>query len=202
MIQTPPESGEDTVVLEVHEYLPGLRGGQAARDLRVIAASLAEPGEQQAARPLTWQRVSQVVYRHWATGETFEFRETNMGYLQAIVSAVARGMSGQVIIPRALTGFEACRECAYRQLCWETGWETLPLVDPGTLGLAEQLRDVVRKFCARELRARDEQAAQHALEELELIQTALGRLLPDSIATTALVNEAKHELERVQHESP
>ncbi len=198
--QAPLEMGEGTVVVEVHEYLPliGRRMGLAARDLRVIAASLAQPCESEQRR-FSWQQVSQVIYRHWPTGETYEFRETNIGHLEAVLAAVARGMSGQVIVPRALTGYEDCRECAYRERCWDTGWETLPLVDAGALGLAEQLRTITQEM--RERIGNDGKAAQRVIEGLELIQEALIRFLPDSIASEALLREARHQLERIQHEA-
>lgn len=203
VIQAPPDAGRESVIMEVHEFLPvaGLRTSMAARDLRVIGASLALPSERSLGheqRSLSWQQVSQVVYRHWPTGEAFEFRETNSGHLRAVLSAVVRGMSGNVIIPRALTGYDDCRECAYREQCWDAGWEALPLVDPGTLGLAEQLRDFTREV--RVKIGSDGAAARHALEALEVIQSALARVLPDSFAAVAWLNEARHQLETSHRE--
>jgi hypothetical protein len=203
VIQAPPDAGAESVILEMHEFLPvpGLRTSIAARDLRVIAASLALPSERNLGhgqRSLSWQQVSQVVYRHWPTGEAFEFREANSGHLRAVLSAAVRGMAGQVIIPRALTGYVDCRDCAYREQCWDAGWETLPLVDPGTLGLAEQLRDITREV--REKLGGDGQAERRALEAFDAVEAALARILPDSFAAVALLNEAQHQLELNHHE--
>jgi hypothetical protein len=207
VLQAPPESETEAVIIEVHEYRPmaGRRTSLAARDLRVIAASLAQPCERSLGpkeRPLSWQQVSRVIFRNWTTGETFEYRETNTGYLHAVVSAVVRGITGQVIIPRALTGYNNCRDCAYHAQCWEAGWETLPLVDPGTLGLAEQLRDVARQVRDALRVGSDGHAAQRALEALDLMGTAITHLLPDTVATTALIGEVRHHLEMIQHEAP
>jgi hypothetical protein len=206
VIQAPPEPGKEAVIVEIHGYrpMPGLRMGIAARDLRVIAASLAQPCERSLGpeeHPLSWHHVSRVIYRYWATGEAFEFRETNAGYLRAIASAVVRGMTGQVIVPRALTGYDNCRDCAYHAQCWEAGWETLPLVDPGTLGLAEQLRDVARQVRDALRVGSDGHDAQRALEALDLMGAAITRLLPDTVVATALIGEVRHHLEMIQHEA-
>ncbi len=140
--QALPEAGERAVILEVHDFkkLPWATAGWAGRDLRVIAASLAQPVADTAAEQhVAWTRVDRVVYRNWPGNISFSIRETNVGHLLAVVAATARGMNSQVVIPRALTGYDDCRGCAYRTHCWGS-WETLTLIDPTTLGQAERSR--------------------------------------------------------------
>ncbi len=202
--QALPEAGEGAVILEVHDFqkLSWLTAGWAGRDLRVIAASLARSTPESLGRttqPLTWTRVDRVIYRNWPDSRSFTFRETNVGHLLAVVAAAARGMLSQVVIPRALTGYDGCRSCAYRTRCWsEGGWEVLPLIDPTELGQAEQLRTMQRKV--REAIAGNDQAAQHARQAIEIIEAELQFQHPDLLGLKAMLSEAKHTLEAVSHD--
>jgi len=139
------------VVLEVHDFeeLTWIRAGLAGRDLRVIAASLAQPmpSLDRSEGAVTWERVGQVSFRHWPTGQAFTFRETNSGHLAGLVAAIARGMRHHVVIPRAVTGYDDCRPCVYREHCWEgANWDTLPLIDEGMLGYASDLHNVTQRI--------------------------------------------------------
>jgi hypothetical protein len=142
VVRAPAEAGLGAAWIEVHQYQPraGMRLSAAARDLRVIATLLSRGSGD-----VAWESVAQVTYRYWPTGEAYTFREVNAGYLRAILSNVAGGMTAPIVIPRALSGYEHCRGCAYLDECWRTGWESLPLVDAGLLGQAEQLRDRQRE---------------------------------------------------------
>lgn len=121
VVQALPEAGEGAAVIEVHEFSrqAWARASLAGRNLRVLAAFLARPVDPEASG--AWRAVDRVVYRHWATGEAMEFRETSVGRLLAVVHAVARGMAGGVVIARALSGYETCRECGHRERCWGKG---------------------------------------------------------------------------------
>ena len=98
------ESADGAVIVEVYDFEPAprVRAGLAGRDLRVIAAALAQPSSGQTESVgLAWQRVDHVKFRHWPTGQTFTFRETNTGHLLALAAAIARGMRDHVVTPRA-----------------------------------------------------------------------------------------------------
>jgi len=202
--QALPEAGEGAVILEIHDFqkLLWLTAGWAGRDLRVIAASLARPSPDSLDRtgqPLTWTRVDRVIYRNWPGDKSFTFRETNVGHLLAVVAATVRGMNSQVIVPRALTGYDDCRLCAYRERCWsEGGWETLNLIDAAALGGAEQLRAIQRKV--REVVAGNDQAAQRARQAIEIIEAELQSRQPDILGQAAVLSEAKHTLEATTHD--
>ncbi len=202
-----PPSETDGVILEIHDFRsrPGLgadtgRPGAnlAARDLRVIAALLAEPyspaegaGEGGGVR---WRAVSGVVYRHLPSGEAFLIREVSPGRLLAVVSAAARTMRSQVVIPRLLTSPEDCQACPYRASCFSgQGWDALDLLDPTTLARAEQLLAVVR--AARQALKNDRQAARLALASLESLDAALRQDMPDVAAMMETLAEVRVALE-------
>jgi hypothetical protein len=181
---------EGGVVLEVHDYREQLwvRARLAKHDLRVIAASLAEPIAEQ---PVTWKRVACVIYRHWPTGTAFKCYETNVGHLYSVLNSVARGMRQQVFIPRALTGYDYCRTCAYRAPCWDDGgWENMHLTDPGTLGRGERLRAMAVQM--RSAIAGNDHAARRARQALEVVEAALAEVAPDPADTRAVLGEARH----------
>jgi hypothetical protein len=186
-----------TVVVEVYDFEPApwVRAGLASRDLRVIAAALAQPP----ARPdesagVSWDRVEYVVYRHWPTGQTYTFRETSSGHLLALVAAIARGMQHHVVVPRAVTGYDACRACAYRESCWgKPGWEALPLVDAGLLGWAEAHRDSFQKL--RQAVASDTGLAKHLRASMAALEQALSGL-PEA----SLLRSVRNVLEAVNHD--
>lgn len=192
--RTMPEPNAEAVTLEVHDFhkCSGLRASWASRDLRVIAASLAQPvvGTTSA---VTWERVARVVYRHWPSGQAFTFTETNVGHLLAIVTATIRGMESHVIIPRALIGYDDCRACAYRAHCWGESWENLHLIDAGVLGRAEQLRTITRRL--REALRGDDQATRRALQAIQVVCEGLS-----SIGVEATLQETTHHLEVILNE--
>jgi hypothetical protein len=169
-------AGASAVTLEVHDFEPQpfMRAGLAARDLRVLAALLAQP----ATEALTWSQVDRVIYRHWLSGEVYAVQEGNMGHLLAVVTSAGRGMRHQVVAPRALAGYDYCRACCYRLPCWsESGWSTWPLLDPGRLEFAEHLREVVGKLKAR--LGQDGAAGRRLEEALGLLENEFVRLDPD-----------------------
>jgi hypothetical protein len=191
VVRTADDKGDHTVHLEVHDFddQPRLRAGAAGRDLRVIAASLAQPVNDESGA-VTWRRVSHVVYRHWPSGQTYTYRETNSGHLLAVVAAAARGLQSHVIVPRALTGFEECRPCPYRGQCWdEPGWESLPLLDMSVLGRAEQLRQVLMPV--KQAVNGDARVAERVRQVLTAIESALVDL-PDPVSARAMLSEARH----------
>src|SRR5579859_871703 len=174
VVEAPGDPG--VVILEVHDFeaTPWIRAGLAGRDLRVIAASLAEPTARNESdgTSVTWQQVTKVTFRHWPTGQTFNFRETNSGHLLALVASIARGMRHHVVIPRAVTGYDTCRNCAYREHCWSgAGWDALPLIDPGMLGFAEQMRTVFQQF--HETPSQNGATAHHTNEAIALLEEVL-----------------------------
>lgn len=189
----PDAEAHEAVVVEVHDFdpAPRTRAGLAGRDLRVIAASLAQPAETTPA--VTWERVSRVVYRHWPTGQVYQFRETNSGHLLALVASIARGMCQQVVVPRAVTGYEHCRACAYRPECWDgASWDTLPLIDAGLLGAAEALRTMMQGLHSS--LAGDPQAAERIRRALAVLETSLAEAEPDAVLTASRqVLEALHD---------
>jgi hypothetical protein len=196
LAQAPADGGEPAVQIEVHDFddQPWVRAGVAGRDLRVIAALLARPPASQAH---AWERVAAVIYRHWRSGQSFTFREANSGHLLAVLSAVVRGMDGGCVIPRALTGFEACRGCAYHEQCWnEAGWRSLALLDAGTLQRAEQVRTVMGRV--RQALVGDSQSARGMQAALQQIEEAVSRL-PDRLSGQAVLNEANHLAEALAH---
>jgi hypothetical protein len=142
--QAPGAEKEEAVVLEIHSYEPQpfMRASLAGRDLRVIAALLAAPALVEGGTSLlTWTRVEHVIFRHWPSGEAYSVQEANAGHLLSVVTAVARGFAEHVVVPRALNGYDDCRACAFRDLCWsESGWGTLPFIDPHRLHRAENDR--------------------------------------------------------------
>jgi hypothetical protein len=145
-LRAPPEAGPGAVWLEIHQFTPrvGMRLSLAARDLRLIAACLScGTGER------AWESVAQVSYRYWPTGEAYTFREVNAGLLRSVLVNVALGLQVPLVIPRALSGYEHCRGCAYQDECWRTGWESWPLVDPGLFVRAERARRSVNVAEAR-----------------------------------------------------
>jgi hypothetical protein len=190
----PDAEAPEAVVVEVHDFdpAPWMRAGIAGRDLRVIAASLAAPVEK-SPPAITWERVSRVVYRHWLTGEVYRFRETNSGHLQALVASIARGMRQHVVVPRAVTGYEHCRACAYRPECWDGGnWDTLPLIDAGLLGAAEGLRDAMQEL--RGSLAGDPATAERIRQALAVLETNLAEAEPEVVlAASRQVLEAPHD---------
>jgi hypothetical protein len=134
-LRAPPEASPGAAWLEIHQFTPraGMRLSLAARDLRVIAACLSRGA---------WETVAQVNYRYWPSGETYTFREVNAGLLRSVLANVALGLQAPLVVPRALSGYEHCRGCAYLEECWRVGWESWPLVDPGLLGRAERGRSL------------------------------------------------------------
>ena len=195
VVQAADEPG--AVILEVHDFesLAWIRAGLAGRDLRVIAASLGQPApsSEPGAGGVTWQHVAQVTFRHWPTGQAFNFRETNGGHLAALVAAIARGMRHSVVIPRAVTGYDACRPCAYREHCWDgANWDTLPLIDAGTLGYAEALQAVTREL--RRVLADVEPNVRCFGQALDVLDEAL-RLAGEPTDQLALLATVRHGLE-------
>ena len=159
------------VSLEVHDMRPAsyVRSRWAKHDLRVIAASLARP---LTSASLSWQSVRRVVCRHWPSGTSFVFTETNAGHLQAIVATVVRGLRAQSLIPRALTDPVYCRSCVFQQPCWEDGgWEKRHLVDPGAYTQGDQIRQMIRQL--RRAVEGDDLAAQRARAALAAVATTL-----------------------------
>ena len=129
-------SRTDSVILEVHDYQrQSAVWPQAVGDLRVIAASLAEPDP-----PVHWESVEHVVYRSISAEASFVVRQTNPGRLLAVVAAVSSGIRSGAIIPRLLTDYGACRTCAYLDHCTGSGWEVLNLVH---LAPTEQLEETL-----------------------------------------------------------
>ena len=183
---------DDAVDVEVHDFdpQPFVRAGLAARDLRVLTAALARSASEE----IAWNRVNRVIYRHWLTGETYSFQEANIGHLLAVAAAAARGMQHQVVAPRALVGFEACRACAYRGQCWsESGWNSLPLLDPGRLEYAERAREVIRAVKAAA--GGDEALRRRLAEALGAVEAELVRLDPGLADMVALTRAARAALE-------
>jgi hypothetical protein len=124
----------DHVVLEIHDFEPE-PGPKASRDLRVLAALLAgpDPSVPDSSR-LQWAHVDAVILRQWRSGTVSLVRESNPGYLAQLLATLARGITDQVVVPRALLGQAACGTCGYLDRCWSAdGWRELPLVDPGLL---------------------------------------------------------------------
>ncbi|MCC7362680.1 MAG: hypothetical protein IT317_24580 [Anaerolineales bacterium] len=189
----PEADAPEAVVLEVHDFeaVPWMRAGIAGRDLRVIAASLARPMKAAESTPsnLNWERVARVVFRHWPSGQTFTFRETSSGHLLALTASIARGMRHHVVVPRAVTGYEHCRACAYREHCWNgANWDTLPLVDTGMLGSAEALRAVMEQL--RDGLSHDNAAVRRTRQVLSVLENALAETEPaDLLAASRRVLE-------------
>lgn len=187
---------EDGIVLEVHDYHEQLwrRLRLAKHDLRVIAVSLAEPmtnSQDDSEQSATWSRVAYVIYRHWPSGTAFKCYETNVGHLHGVLNSVARGMRQHLVIPRALTGYDYCRACAYRGPCWdEGGWENLHLTDPETLGWGERLREMSAQL--RSTIAGDDRAARRARQALEVMETTLAEIVPEPADMRAVLGEAHH----------
>lgn len=202
----PPDNHEDKVgvVLEVHDFRDQLwlKPRLARHDLRVIAASLAEPvagNPDLSEQPVTWERVAYVVYRHWLSGLAFKCYETNVGHLHSVLSSVARGMRQQIVIPRALTGYDYCRACAYRGPCWDNGgWENMHLTDPELLSRGERLRELTTQL--RSTIAGNSRAAQQARHALQLVEAALAEDIPDATDLRAILAEAGHTLTMVADE--
>ncbi|MCC7362065.1 MAG: hypothetical protein IT317_21450 [Anaerolineales bacterium] len=189
----PDAEASEAVVVEVHDFesAPWMRAGIAGRDLRVIAASLGKPTET---TPIVaWERVSQVVYRHWPTGQVYRFRETNSGHLLGLVASIARGMRQQVVVPRAVTGYEHCRACAYRPECWDgANWDTLPLIDAGLLGAAEALRTTMHGL--RGSLAGDHAVVQRMRRFLDTLEAAVAQSeLAAVLAASRHALEASHD---------
>ena len=188
---------ETAVILEVHDFEPQpfMRAGLAARDVRVLAVLLAQP----ATEALTWSQVDRVVYRHWPSGEVYAVSEGNVGHLLAVVASAARGMRHQVVAPRALTGYDACRACRFHLPCWsESGWNTLPLLDPGRLEFAERLRELVGKLKAA--LGSEGVAGRRLTEALGLLENEFVRLDPDladMLTVTQAARAAVVQAERV-----
>jgi hypothetical protein len=194
------EVSNRSVVLEVHDYqdLAWVRPRLVKHDFRVIAASLAQPTPESrdpSGQLLQWERVDRVLLRHWPSGAVVKCNcETNVGYLHAILISLARGLTSQVIVPRALTGYDDCRACAYLDRCWgEGGWEQLHLIDYGTTGSAERLCDVATEL--RQAIAGDDQAALRARHGLAVIERALQERQSDFAGIHAVLQEVRHTLE-------
>jgi hypothetical protein len=197
VVQDASEPGD--AILEVHDFesVAWIRAGLAGRDSRVIAASLAQPAPpgEPGAPGVAWQHVAQVTFRHWPTGQAFNFRETNTGHLASLVAAIARGMRHHVVIPRAVTGYDACRPCAYREHCWDgANWDTLPLIDAGTLGYAEALQSVKQEL--RRSLADGSQDARRFGRALDLLDEALRRA-SEPTDQLALLSTVRHGLEGI-----
>lgn len=195
VLQAAPDAGQGAVTLEIHDYGEGgpEKSIEASRDLRVIAASLGRPAA--AADPPTWQAVDRVVYRNFATGTTHAFREASPGPLLAVVSAAGRGMASGVVLPRALTGFDACRPCAFRPRCWERGgWDSLDFVDLAALNQSAQILETVKQV--RGALGGDAQAARRTREALLVIERALASAAPDVLGMRERLMEAYHEVDR------
>ena len=190
------EAEPKNVVIEVHDFEPApwVRAGIASRDLRVVSAILARPilGNEQS-KGANWDRVEYVRYRHWPTGQTFTFREANTGHLMALVAAVSRGMLHHVVIPRAMTGYENCRACGYREHCWgQPGWEALPLVDGGLLGWAEAHKKPFQKL--RQAMEKDPALAVHLNGSLPILEQTL-----DGLPEASLLASVRQLLEITEH---
>ncbi len=200
MLRPPPEAEADGVILEIHDChsLPIVGANLAARDLRMIAATLAAPlssmeGIEEGDR-VSWQTVSHVVYRHLPSGEAFIIREVSPGRLLAVVSAVARAIRSQVVIPRLLTSMADCQACAYRERCFSgQGWDTLDLLDPTTLARAEQLLAAVR--AVRQALKNDRQAGRLAVAALQSLEADLRRDMPDVAGMMETLFEVREALE-------
>jgi len=189
----------DAVILEVHQFErdPYVRFGLGARDLRVIAATLAEPNPEarpEGAAAVAWRKVDRVDFRYWPTGEVYNFRGgANLGALQMLVSAAARGMRQGIVVPRALSGYEDCRDCAYRDLCWGEAWQELSLINPIDQARAEALTRLASRV--RGAVAGDDAAAAHARQALLEIERQLAADGDDSQAQCEALAEAFHTLQ-------
>ncbi len=191
------ERGASAVVLEVHDLqdTAWVRAGLAGRDLRVIAASMAQPVPDQAP---TWERVDRVVYRQWLAGQTFTFRETNPGHLVAVAAAAVRGIETGVVIPRALAGYQNCQVCPHRERCWdERGWEALALIDDSALARATRVQELAN--AARAKLQGNGEAARLAREAVDSIANGL-REMSDSVGVAALLAESRHVVEGLESE--
>ncbi|MEP7356918.1 MAG: hypothetical protein ABI847_06730 [Anaerolineales bacterium] len=93
-------------------------------------------------------------------------------------------MLHNVVIPRAVTGYENCRACAYREHCWgQPGWEALPLVDGGLLGWAEAHRKPFQKL--RQAGEKDPTLATQLHASLVVLEQALDGL-PEASSLAAV----------------
>lgn len=200
VLRPPPGAEANGVILEIHDChsLPIVGAGTAARDLRVIAASLAEPLSPAEAAgngdTITWHTVSHVVYRHLPSGEAFIIREVSPGRFLAIVSAVARAIRSQVVVPRLLTSPDDCQACPYRESCFSgQGWDALDLLDPTTLARAEQLLSAVQ--AARQALKSNHQAARLAIDALKSLEANLRRDRPDVVGMMETLTEVRSALE-------
>jgi hypothetical protein len=200
VLRPPPNAEAGEVILEIHDYhsLPIVGANAAARDLRVIAASLAEPLSPAEAAgngsALTWHTVSHVVYRHLPGGQAFIIREVSPGRLLAVVSTVARAIRSQVVIPRLLTSPVDCQACPYRERCFSgQGWDALDLLDPTTLARAEQLLAAVKS--ARQALKSDRQASRLAINALQSLEANLRRDMPDVAGMMETLAEVRSALE-------
>lgn len=194
------EVSNRSVVLEVHDYqdLAWIRPRLVKHDLRVIAASLAQPTPESrdpSGQLLRWEHVDRVLFRHWPSGAVVKCNcETNVGYLHAVLISLARGLTSQVVVPRVLTGYDDCRTCAYLDRCWGEGsWEQMHLIDYGTTGFAERLCDVTIEL--RQAIAGDDQAVLRARQVLAIIEGALQERQFDLAGVRAILQEVRHTLE-------
>jgi hypothetical protein len=95
-----------------------------------------------------------------------------------VVAAAARGLQHQVVSPRALVGYDACRACDYRLQCWsESGWESLLLLDPGRLQVAERTRLIIRQVQAAV--GQDGEAGRRLSQALTALEAEFTRLDPN-----------------------
>lgn len=135
------ESDSRAVVIEVHDYenRTEVRARLVKHDLRVIAASLAQPIPDDGLAQ--WERVEAVLFRHWPSGATIWCNtETNPGPLHALMTSAARGMQSRIFIPRSFSGYDSCRACAHRSRCWDESDGPVHWVDDGVTDPAEELR--------------------------------------------------------------
>jgi hypothetical protein len=197
VIEGKPKTPRD-VILEVHQFQrdPFVRFGLGSRDLRVIAATLARPNpdaRDEGAPVVDWDAVARVDFRHWPTGEVFQFHGGNVGQLQLLLSATLRGMRMGVVVPRALTGYDDCRSCAYRDLCWGDAWQELSLIDPTNLARGDELVRLVSGV--RAAVSGDEAAAERARQALLIVERHVAGDYLDPHAQREAMAEAFHALQ-------
>lgn len=188
------DADDKAIVLEVHDYqnLAWVRSRLVKHDLRVIAASLAQPTS--ASGSAHWERVEAVLFRHWPSGVTIRCNgETDLGALHALLTSAARGMQSQIFIPRSLSGYDSCRTCAHLSRCWDEGLELVQFVDYGVIGPSEHLRAAMAEL--RQTMAGEDLAARRARQGLEIMTRAFDAIGPDPVSINAFIQEYRHLLE-------
>lgn len=179
----------DSIVIEIHDFSghAPARAGDVTRDLRVLAATLAEPVAGEGPH---WATVQGVVYRHWPSGQTFTVRELNVGYFHSVVTALTRGMASEVIVPRSLTNSSDCAACDFYAECFDApAWHSLPLLDATLHTRANRVREVMRGL--RSAIGADNEAARRTQKALEHLQAALVEQ-SDVLTAQAVLAEAQH----------